>query len=304
LGLVIVISDNKDISVTQEKPNYLVHTFSFHDANNARVMHQIASSSGGIFAILDDQDYKITEAFMSCINNFTSIIAVNTTVKLCCNSSYRLKLSTKKSGKFNFTINNDKKHGFICAGALYGGAERRFIVYVENVLEDDYDNLSKMLTVDVTWQHAFSPVHTSQCSAAVEIIRDKNNKSSREVVVEIARNEVITIVSEIDYSKTEAQYFESITQKLKNIYKSLRVQDDGVDVLMRRKPFIYTFGINEEIPARLANDRDGFWQSYIISWLSFQESCEKPPLAPSMPRQKKTVEKDQGDGTQKQDKLD
>jgi hypothetical protein len=302
MGLVVVISDNKDISITEKKPDYLVHTFSFHDANNAKVMHHISSSSGGIFAILDDQDYKISEAFMTCINNFTSIIAVNTTVKLHCNSSYPLKLSSIKSGNFKFTTDNDKRHGFISAGALYGGAERRFMVYVENVPKDDYENLSEMLTVDVTWQHASSLVHGSQPYSTVEIVGGKYNKS-REVVVEIVRNEVISIVSEITGSMTEAKGSETVTQML-DLYKCHKLPGDGVDFLIRRELFSHGYGINEEILARLKDDSDGFWLSYIISWLSFQESCEKPPLAPSMPRQKTVEKMDQGDGTKKQDKLD
>jgi hypothetical protein len=47
-----------------------------------------------------------------------------------------------------------KKSGVIYAGALYPGAERRFVVYVEKVREDEYGRMPKMLAVTATcWQH-------------------------------------------------------------------------------------------------------------------------------------------------------
>jgi hypothetical protein len=121
-------------------------------------MYRIASRSMGIYGILlsDDQSSsnEIAEAFRAFISNITSTIVVHTEVNIVCDDSSGATLSTIESGHFKSRISHDKKSGVIYAGALYPGAERRFVVYVEKVREDEYGRMPKMLAVTATcWQH-------------------------------------------------------------------------------------------------------------------------------------------------------
>ncbi|KAL6650241.1 hypothetical protein ACP70R_009166 [Stipagrostis hirtigluma subsp. patula] len=280
MGFIIVISDDSgDISIRQRtlSSNYTIHAFSFRGADNTRAMYHIASCSGGIYAIVDDDRDKITEAFMSCISKITSTIVMNTKVNIMCSPSSSLKLSTIESGQFNYTIDHRRKSGSIFAGSLHAGAVKRFIAYLENVGEDDYGHLSEMLSVNITWQHASNRV-VEKLDGQVVTVRDENDGST-EVVEEIVRMQEVRIISAITDPEIQK---DSVLRKVQELRKRLIVQ--AADVRVRPKDYSYAVAVDDESLANLVQDRDGSWLSYLLSWLSFQGLCEKPPLAPSRRR--------------------
>lgn len=270
MGLIILVSDSDDIPIRQTtfSTHYTIHAFSYHGAGNARAMYRIASSSSGIYAAVNDKHDEITEAFITCIRKATSIIAVNTKVNIECNNVSRIRLSSIESTtQFKSSIDRRRKSGTIFAGALYPGAERRFITYLRNV-RDDYDHgsgylsLPKMLAVSVTWQHGPNMVGEKLEGQVVVV----SGKASKDVVEEIIRIQETKIASAITIDPmTET---ESVLGKVQELRSAVAAEDDNV------------------VAASLVNDEVFDCPSLpnMLSWLSFQGLCERPPSTTSRPQ--------------------
>lgn len=307
LGLIILISDGDDISILRQTPqrcNYTVHTFGLHGAGNSRTMHAIATDSSGIYTIINDHQDKITETFMACIRKVTCTIAVNTKVdiNITCSNTSGVKLSAIESGQFESSIGDDKKSGSIIAGDLYAGAVKRFIVYLEKGQGySDSRHLSSLFQVIVRWQpphhDASSRIENNELQAQVKIIRGQIDASTDDVkdkvyivdeitddvVDEIARLKEMEIVSAIIGTHRETNVGEVLAGKVQKLRKDLRLH--ATDIRVRPKGSSYEFRVDEESLASLKTDPDGSQLSYILSWLSYQGLCEKPPPAPSRHRQ-------------------
>ncbi|RCV32629.1 hypothetical protein SETIT_7G018200v2 [Setaria italica] len=196
LGSIIVISDNDDDSICMEtlSPSYMVHAFGFYGTHSTRALYHIASSSNGIYNIINDDSNQITEAFRSCVNKMTSTISVDTKVEIMCNPSCNVALSTIESAQFRYSIGNDRKSCSVLVGALSAGTVKNFIIYVDNVREDDYDNLSKYITVRVKWMHAMNRM--KELEGQVVVVRDGID-GYEEVVETITHLEAVKIASDI-----------------------------------------------------------------------------------------------------------
>ncbi|CAD6264360.1 unnamed protein product [Miscanthus lutarioriparius] len=300
LGLIILISDGDDISILRQKPqrcNYTVHTFGLHGERNSRTMHAIATDSSGIYAIINDHQDKITETFMACIRKVTCTIAVNTKVNIICSNTAGVKLSAIESGQFESSISDDKKFGSIFAGDLYAGAVKRFVAYLEKGQGySDSRHLSSLLQVNVTWQPPHQVAQLMQ--AQVKIIKGPTDPSSTDdvkdkvdvnvdeitdVVDEIARLKEMEIVSAIIGRHGQTNVGKDLAEKVQKLRKDLRLHATSIRV--RPKGSSYEFRVDEESLASLEDDLDNPQLSYILSWLSYQGLCEKPPSAPSRRRQ-------------------
>nr|XP_034598926.1 uncharacterized protein LOC117859854 isoform X2 [Setaria viridis] len=290
MGLIILISGTNDTLIPEETPRcrYTVHAFGFRDAGNARTMYDIARVNHGIYAVIDDHQDRITEAFMACFNNITSTIALNTKVNIVCSHSSDMKLFAIESGQFTSSIDNEKKIGSIFAGALYASAVKRFVVYLENIGEEDYGGLSNLLAVDVTWQQiTVASGNTEEAThGQVQIVRDENDAST-EVVDEIVRLEEVEIVRTIIDPNTKIDVLGKVLELRDMAYKAKmrHLAQQAPDLRLRPEGSSSAFPVDEDSLANLQNDKDGTWFSYIISWLSFQRQCEKPPSPPIRRRQ-------------------
>ncbi|XP_066350375.1 uncharacterized protein [Miscanthus floridulus] len=297
LGLIILISDGDDIQKPQ-RCNYTVHTFGLHGAGNSRTMHAIATDSSGIYAIINDHQDKITETFMACIRKVTSTIAVNTKVNIICSNTAGVKLSAIESGQFESSIGDDKRFGSIFAGDLYAGSVKRFVAYLEKGQGySDSIHLSSLLQVNVTWQSlhhdASSRMKTNGLQAQVKIIASTDHVKDKvdvivdeitdDVVDEIARLKEMEIVSAIIGRHRQSNIGEVLAGEVQKLRKDLRLH--ATDIRVRPKGSSYEFRVDEESLASLKTDPDGSQLSYILSWLSYQGLCEKPPSAPSRRRQ-------------------
>jgi hypothetical protein len=281
IGFIIVISDGNGDFVRQETltSKYTMHAFGFRECgtHNIRAMHYIAnSSSDGIYAIIDDHLNQVTCAFKACINKITSTLAVTTEVGiLCSNSSNEVAISTVNSGKFVSAI--AKKEAAIFVGALYAGAVRNFIVYVEKVYmvsEEDYANFSKLFTIDIKWLNAFTSKDVPANSGAlpsvndsaenkekldgkVVIVRDGSDESKEVMTDIIVRFKAVKIIREVtnpNYKK------EVLIERLQNIC-------NGNTRLVR------------DILTMVSNlRRDIDILSHMLSWETFQGLSEHPPM--------------------------
>ncbi|XP_047084083.1 uncharacterized protein LOC124695262 [Lolium rigidum] len=254
IGFIIVISDSNGDFVRQETltSKYTMHAFGFRECgpHNIRAMHYIAnSSSDGIYAIIDDHLNQVTCAFKACINKITSTL----------------------------TVLQKLKEAAIFVGALYAGAVRNFIVYVDKVdmvSEEDYANFSKLFTIDVKWLNAFtskdapansgalpsvndSAEHKEKLDGKVFIVRDGSNESKEVMTDIIVRFKAVKIIHEVtnpNYKK------EVLIERLQNICH-------GNTRLVR------------DIQTMVANlRRDIDILSHMLSWETFQGLSEYPPM--------------------------
>lgn len=281
LGFIILISNRDDSSILQrpQRCNYTVHTFGLRGARNSRTMHAIATASSGIYAIINDHQDKITETFMACIRKITCTIAVNTKVNIMCSNTSRL--SAIDSGQFESSIYDGKKFGSISVGALYAGAVKRFVTYLEDgqgYHHSRYD-LSTLFRVNVTW---VSPHPDASSRMELEPrVKGQTDDETDDVVDEIARLKEMEIVSDIIVSGTRVG--QVLADEVEKLRKDLRLH--ATDIRVRPKGSSYEFRVDEKSLASLETDTDGSQLSYVLSWLSYQGLCEKPPSAPSRRRQ-------------------
>ncbi|CAN6234187.1 unnamed protein product [Urochloa humidicola] len=262
MGVIIVFSDSDDILIPKRvlSTKYTIHAFSFYGADNARTMYRIASTSSGIYAVFNDLHDEITEAFKACIRKITSTIAVNTKVHILCKRSSSMKLSTIESAQFKSSIDYRKKTGIIFAGALYPGAVRRFVAYLKNIHDHEYGDLSKMLAVNITWQHGPNRVN-EKLDGHMVIVR---GKASEDVVQEIVRIQASKIIGAITDPKIE---MERVLGRLQELIRSSNTgEDDDID---------------ESIASLVIGGIQSPSLSNMLSWLSFRGLCEKPPFATS-----------------------
>uniref|UniRef100_K3YD24 VWFA domain-containing protein n=1 Tax=Setaria italica TaxID=4555 RepID=K3YD24_SETIT len=273
LGSIIVISDNDDDSICMEtlSPSYMVHAFGFYGTHSTRALYHIASSSNGIYNIINDDSNQITEAFRSCVNKMTSTISVDTKVEIMCNPSCNVALSTIESAQFRYSIGNDRKSCSVLVGALSAGTVKNFIIYVDNVREDDYDNLSKYITVRVKWMHAMNRM--KELEGQVVVVRDGID-GYEEVVETITHLEAVKIASDItdpNHSKMAmADMLQQMCIKCPDFERSA-----GDERLRWLKSQMQKMEADQHMEITDPNDYINMVAeklSYILSWLSYQRS--------------------------------
>ncbi|TVU51124.1 hypothetical protein EJB05_02531 [Eragrostis curvula] len=124
-------------------------------SHNAMALYSIASSTGGIYATLNNDKDQISESFVACINRITSIVASQTQVDIKCSDSSAVTLLTIESGKLSSGISRDRKLGHIRVGNIHYGAARNFIVYLDNNIPDhEYEGFPVILTARVRYMVA------------------------------------------------------------------------------------------------------------------------------------------------------
>ncbi|KAM0919929.1 hypothetical protein ACQ4PT_007819 [Festuca glaucescens] len=281
IGFIIVISDGNGDFVRQETltSKYTMHAFGFRECgtHNIRAMHYIAnSSSDGIYAGIDDHLNQVTSAFTACINKITSTITVGTEVRiLCSNSSNEVALSTINSGKFTSVIT--KKEAAIFVGALYAGAVRNFIVYVDKVdmvSKEDYANFSKLFTIHIKWFNAFINKDPSANSGALPIVHDstedKEKLDGQVVIVRDGPNESKEAMTDIIVRFKAVKIIHEVTNPN---YKK--------EVLIKRLQNIChdSTRLVRDIQTMVTNlHRDIDILSHMLSWETFQGLSEHPPI--------------------------
>uniref|UniRef100_J3MI92 VWFA domain-containing protein n=1 Tax=Oryza brachyantha TaxID=4533 RepID=J3MI92_ORYBR len=290
-GIVIVISDRDKFSDDEQQRLKALITFNYNtsvdifgfcrvnlDEDTARLMHQVASKSNGIYAIVDEYDNdhrnQITEAFMDCINKITSVIVDDVRVSIRCTSKTTLRAI--ESGRFRSSIDHGSNSGSILVGPLYAGAEKRFMAYVDNV--DHHSGASKLFTVEAMCQHIMHPSCRRDKGDDARVVICKPNEAtveSTEVVKEIVRIKAVKIASAITDPKTKK---EDVLDDLQGLRKSLireglsRPDEDDVRLRLRPEGFALQ-------SAAIIGDQS---IASMLQWLSFQKLSEQPPMAPTM----------------------
>ncbi|CAL5035738.1 unnamed protein product [Urochloa decumbens] len=274
LGSIIVISDNDDDSICTESlsPNYMVHAFGFYGMHNTRALYHIASSSNGIYNVINNDRDQITEAFTSCINKITSTISVDTKVEIMCTLSSDVALSTIESAQFRYPISKFRKSCSIFVGAISAGTVKNFIIYVENVRKDDYDNISKYIAVRVKWMNALN--EAEELKGQVVVVRDGFD-GYEEVVENIAHAEAVKIASYITDPNNHGK------KKMAVILQQMCIKCPEFARSAGGNRLAWLASQMEKIDASRHmedTDPDGYKNmvadklSYILSWLSYQRS--------------------------------
>ncbi|KAL6841094.1 hypothetical protein ACP4OV_029063 [Aristida adscensionis] len=278
MGFIIVISDSDDDSICMETltANYTTHAFGFQDTHNTRALYHIARSSNGIYDILNDHRDRITSAFMDCINKITTIIAVDIKVDIKCNDTSRATLYKIDSGRYKKSIDNGGKSCSILVDALCVGVARDLIVHMDNVRKEDYDCLSKVLTVHVRWLDAMSRME-EKLDCQVVVVGSKDDES---IYKELSKDWAYAHAVKIARVITDPSYDNRITQdKLQKMREECfrYAQVAGEDRLakeMRKMDSILREMIhdNRYYKSMLANKL-----SYMFAWLSYHGSSEQAP---------------------------
>uniref|UniRef100_A0A0E0MHQ7 VWFA domain-containing protein n=1 Tax=Oryza punctata TaxID=4537 RepID=A0A0E0MHQ7_ORYPU len=226
-GFIVLISDGDDSSIFRAtmNPTYSVHAFGFRGAHNARALHFIANTSTGTYGVLNDEHDGITDAFAATIDSITSIVVVQTVVNISSGGEpTAATLLAIESGRFRSHIDDDRKSGFVMAGALHAGAVRSFLVYVDHVGDGERDKLPSLLTVRVEYVNLSSASENSKemkLDAQVVIVR-KGDENSRMVAAEIIRVEAMRIVGEIlDRYKDNGKGFTGAADELHEQWRRL-----------------------------------------------------------------------------------
>lgn len=202
VGFIIIISDSDDNSICQTalSPNYTIHAFGINRMHNARAMYDIASRSNGTYAVLNNENKQITEAFTSCINRITTIVVVGTKVDIKCSDySADAALSTIEAGQFKTTaIDNAHKSCSIWIGSIQATSVKNFIFYMNNVREGGHGSLSKQFTVQVSCYPALRTKEEKLNGETISLTRSGIDRyNDEEVVAGIARVVAVKMVTEI-----------------------------------------------------------------------------------------------------------
>lgn len=276
-GFIVLISDGDDASVLNDAMNLncSVHAFGFHDAHNARAMHRIANTSAGTYGILNDGHDGLADAFVTSVGNITSIVAVDAEVSVSCSGaeSTAAKLTAIESGRFKHDINGGGKRGTIQAGALQAGAVRSFLVYVDNVGDDELEHLPSMLTVGVQYEDRSTTTSQNAAenqagremarrTAQVVVVRD-GDEHSRLVAAEIVRVAAMRIVDEIiknygDNGRALAGAADELHKQWSLLKKS--------EFAKEAAPACFVSALDAEMSEMEATLRRSSGMSYMLSW--------------------------------------
>lgn len=276
-GFIVLISDGDDASVLRDAMNlnYSVHAFGFRDAHNARAMHHIANTSAGTYGILNDGHDGLADAFVTSVGNITSIVAVDAEVSVSCSGaeSTAAKLTAIESGRFKHDINGGGKRGTIQAGALQAGAVRSFLVYVDNVGDDELEHLPSMLTVGVQYEDRSTTTSQNAAenqagremarqTAQVVVVRD-GDEHSRLVAAEIVRVAAMRIVGEIiqkygDNGRALAGAADELHEQWSLLKKS--------EFAKEAAPACLVSALDAEMSEMEATLRRSSGMSYMLSW--------------------------------------
>ncbi|XP_052136910.1 E3 ubiquitin-protein ligase WAVH1-like [Oryza glaberrima] len=276
-GFIVLISDGDDASVLRDAMNLncSVHAFGFRDAHNARAMHRIANTSAGTYGILNDGHDGLADAFVTSVGNITSIVAVDAEVSVSCSGaeSTAAKLTAIESGRFKHDINGGGKRGTIQAGALQAGAVRSFLVYVDNVGDDELEHLPSMLTVGVQYEDRSTTTSQNAAenqagremarrTAQVVVVRD-GDEHSRLVAAEIVRVAAMRIVGEIiknygDNGRALAGAADELHKQWSLLKKS--------EFAKEAAPACFVSALDAEMSEMEATLRRSSGMSYMLSW--------------------------------------
>ncbi|EAZ11771.1 hypothetical protein OsJ_01640 [Oryza sativa Japonica Group] len=201
VGAVVLISDGDDRTIFREaiNPRYPVHAFGFRGAHDARAVHHVADHTSGVYGVLDDEHDRVTDAFAACVRRVTSVVAVDAQVDLTCGAYSRASLlAVERSGDHRAHVDEDRRSGFIYAGALCAGDVKNFLVYVDVDREADGGGVTELLTAHGTYMDAArrkeTTVHLDERMAVVQR-RDKVPDVSRDVAAELVRVDTVKMVA-------------------------------------------------------------------------------------------------------------
>lgn len=201
VGAVVLISDGGDRTIFREaiNPRYPVHAFGFRGAHDARAVHHVADHTSGVYGVLDDEHDRVTDAFAACVRRVTSVVAVDAQVDLTCGAYSRASLlAVERSGDHRSHVDEDRRSGFIYAGALCAGDVKNFLVYVDVDREAD-GGVTELLTAHGTYTDAVrrnDTVHLDERMAVVQR-RDKVPDVSRDVAAELVRVDTVKMVAAV-----------------------------------------------------------------------------------------------------------
>uniref|UniRef100_A0A0D3HPH0 VWFA domain-containing protein n=1 Tax=Oryza barthii TaxID=65489 RepID=A0A0D3HPH0_9ORYZ len=203
VGSVVLISDGDDRTIFREaiNPRYPVHAFGFRGAHDARAVHHVADHTSGVYGVLDDEHDRVTDAFAACVRRVTSVVAVDAQVDLTCGAYSRASLlAVERSGDHRAHVDEDRRSGFIYAGALCAGDVKNFLVYVDVDREADGGGVTELLTVHGRYMDAArrkeTTVHLDERMAVVQR-RDKVPDVSRDVAAELVRVDTVKMVAAV-----------------------------------------------------------------------------------------------------------
>ncbi|KAL5204885.1 hypothetical protein ABZP36_009756 [Zizania latifolia] len=272
VGFVILISDGDDRTIFRETihPKYPVHAFGFRYAHDARAVHYVADNTSGVYAVLNDEHDRMTDAFAACVRRVTSVVAVEAQVDLTCGAYSRASLLAVDSGHYKSYVDDNRRSGFIYAGVLCSGDVKNFLVYVDVDREADCTDVTELLTVHGTCQDAARRkdiLHLDERTAVVQR-RDKIPVVSRDVAAELVRVDTIKMVScVLDRFKDKGNGVAcAAATELRQGWARVKISDDAraagaasLTVLEREM---------EEMEATLLR---GSGLSYMLSWLTRHE---------------------------------
>uniref|UniRef100_A0A0E0MHQ8 VWFA domain-containing protein n=1 Tax=Oryza punctata TaxID=4537 RepID=A0A0E0MHQ8_ORYPU len=200
VGAVVLISDGDDRTIFREaiNPRYAVHAFGFRGAHDATAVHYVADHTSGVYGVLNDEHDRISDAFAACIRRVTSVVAVEAQVDLTCGAYSRASLLAIESGHHKYHVDENRRSGFIYAGALCAGDVKNFLVYVD-VDREANGGVTELLTAHGTYIDAArrkETVHLDERMAVVQR-RDKVPDVSRDVAAELVRVDTVKMVTTV-----------------------------------------------------------------------------------------------------------
>lgn len=278
VGFVVLISDGDDCTIFRATihPKYPVHAFGFRGAHDARALHYVADHTSGVYAILDDEDGCITDAFAACVRRVTSVVGVEAQIDLTCGgagasvcSRTAASLSAIESGRhYKSHVEESLSSGFIYAGTLSAGDVKSFLVYVDVDREVDVGkDVTEVLTVHGTYLDAprrKDLVHADERTTVVERRDDcRFPVVSREVAAELVRVETVKMVAGVMDRCKGLAAGAAATAELRAGWCRVKMSEDA-----RAAGAASLASLARELDEMEASLAMGSGLSYMLSWLT------------------------------------
>lgn len=267
-GFVILISDGDDRTIFRETihPKYPVHAFGFRDAHDARAVHYVADHTSGVYAVLNDEHDRITDAFAACVRRVTSVVALEAQIDLTCGAYSRASLCAVENGHYKCHVEDNLRSGFIYAGSLCAGDVKNFLVYVDVDREDDFKDVTELLTVHGTYLDAPRRNDILHLDERMTVVQrhDKIPDVSRDVAAELVRVETVKMVSGVlgkcnSYGKGLA----GVVTELREGWCRIKISEDA-----RAAGSASLAGLAREMENMEASLLRCSGLSYMLSWLT------------------------------------
>ncbi|KAM0911677.1 hypothetical protein ACQ4PT_013294 [Festuca glaucescens] len=129
VGCIVFLSDckNSEISETEIRPEFPVHTFGLGTDHNPTMMKYIADITSGTYSFVNQDIGMIREALTVFITGLTSVAAMSIKITLRANKDIIIS-SIESGGYVNHVENN--KFGTIDMDNIYASEQKDFIVYL------------------------------------------------------------------------------------------------------------------------------------------------------------------------------